>query len=58
MGYFYRDEPVVIPTTLSREELQRQIEELEIKNYGHIRVPKKKVKKIYSSKKRGFIKVQ
>lgn len=53
----YHDEPIVVPTTVSREELQKQIEELEIKNYGHIRVPQKKIKKLYSAKKRGFIRM-
>lgn len=48
----YHDEPIVVPTTVSREELQKQIEELEIKNYGHIRVPQKKIKKLYSAKKK------
>lgn len=57
MGYFYRDEPIVVPTTVSREELQKQIEELEIKNYGHVRAPQKKVKKFYSTKKREFIRI-
>lgn len=57
MAYFYHDEPMVAPTTTSREELKKQIEELEIKNYGHIRVPKQKVKKCYSAKKRGFVRV-
>ena len=57
MAYFYHDEPIVVPATVSREELQKQIEELEIKNYGRIRVPQKKIKKLYSAKKRGFVRV-
>ena len=36
MKYEYRDEPTVKLTGRSPEELEKKIEELEIKNYGRI----------------------
>lgn len=55
----YHDEPIVGYPTISREELERQIEELEIKNYGHV-LPKtvtrkSKRKTIYSVKKKCLV---
>ena len=61
MTYEYRDEPTVKLTGRSPEELEKKIEELEIKNYGRILSksfnPNKKNKrrKIYSVKDKCFV---
>lgn len=55
MAIRYYDEPIVGRSKVPMAELQRQIQELEIKNYGHV-LPKtvakrQKRKTIYSMKK-------
>ena len=59
MAIRYYDEPIVGRSKVPMAELQRQIQELEIKNYGHV-LPKtvakrQKRKTIYSMKKKCLV---
>lgn len=59
MAIRYYDEPIVGRSKIPMAELQRQIQELEIKNYGHV-LPKtvakrQKRKAIYSMKKKCLV---
>lgn len=63
MSYKYKDEPIVELSGKTKEELYKEIEELEIKIYGHI-LPKtppeellnrKRPQAMYSVERRCFV---